>query len=89
MQDTSTDTEDPDIEGDTEVEEIGTEEPHSSGAMQTEVELQNRATQTYERDFPSQKKASRGTCTLGLKSGSDNRLHSSQQRSGHRTSLLP
>ncbi|KAI4827153.1 hypothetical protein KUCAC02_030571 [Chaenocephalus aceratus] len=38
MQDTSTDTEDPDIEGDTEVEQIGTEEPHSSGAMQTEVE---------------------------------------------------
>ncbi|XP_034078893.1 uncharacterized protein LOC117550588 [Gymnodraco acuticeps] len=80
MQDTSTDTEDPAIEGDTEVEEIGTEEPHSSGAMptaeiaiQTEVELQNRATQTYDRDFPSQKKASRsrGTCTLGLKSGSD------------------
>ncbi|KAI4791421.1 hypothetical protein KUCAC02_034017, partial [Chaenocephalus aceratus] len=73
MQDTSTDTEDPDIEGGTEVEQIGTEEPHSSGAMQTEVELQNRATQTYERDFPSQKKSSRsrGTCTLGLKSGSD------------------
>ncbi|KAI4810928.1 hypothetical protein KUCAC02_013855, partial [Chaenocephalus aceratus] len=38
MQDTSTDTEDPDIEGDTEVEEIGTKEPQSSGAMQTEVE---------------------------------------------------
>ncbi|KAI4799561.1 hypothetical protein KUCAC02_016842, partial [Chaenocephalus aceratus] len=38
MQDTSTDTEDPDIEGGTEVEQIGTEEPHSSGAMQTEVE---------------------------------------------------
>ncbi|KAI4791847.1 hypothetical protein KUCAC02_033761, partial [Chaenocephalus aceratus] len=33
--------------------------------------MQNRATQTYERDFPSQKKASRGTCTLDLKSGSD------------------
>ncbi|KAI4829736.1 hypothetical protein KUCAC02_001409, partial [Chaenocephalus aceratus] len=39
MQDT--DTEDPDIEGDTEVEEIGTEEPHSSGAMPTaEIAMQ-------------------------------------------------
>ncbi|KAK5885725.1 hypothetical protein CesoFtcFv8_016840 [Champsocephalus esox] len=57
MQDTSTDTEDPDIEGDTEVEEIGIEEPHSSGAMQTEVELQNRATQTPGEESQSSKQS--------------------------------